>query len=690
MIKKQNIEAPIAKVKPYIHDVHGHQREDDYFWLRDDKRENPEILAYLEDENHYTEKMMAPLIPLQQQLYDEMVARQEPELASVPYFKKGFWYISRYNEGQDYRVYSRRKGSMEAEEDIFLDCNERASGLAYYQLGALTLSPNSMLLAFTEDTVSRRQYRLHFKDLQTGALFNDSIDDVTDVQWANDNKTLFYVKQHPETLLSYQVYRHTLGEPPESDELVYEEKDDTFSVSLYKTRSERYLVISTDSTTTSECLILDAEQPDHSFKCFLPRERDHEYSVDHFQEQFFIYSNYTGKNFALHTLTEMQYQQQSTHPSQWSVLVPARESVLLEDYELMQNWLIVEERELGLPILRQINLNNNDSKKLSFNDPVYTVFSHYNPQPDSTKFRYQYTSFTTPSTVYELDLNTGETILLKQSQVMGEFNPQDYKSERVWIKARDDVQVPVSLVYKTSLFNHHNPLLVYAYGSYGHSLDIGFSSANLSLLDRGFIYAVAHIRGGEELGREWYEQGKLLNKKNTFNDFIDVTKALVDKKYGAKNNVFAMGGSAGGLLMGVVVNKAASLYRGVIAAVPFVDVVSTMLDESIPLTTGEYDEWGNPNDPEYYHYMLSYSPYDQVMAKAYPNMLVTTGLHDSQVQYWEPAKWVAKLRALKTDNNLLMLYTDMESGHGGKSGRFKHFEDIAREFAFLIYLAKRN
>jgi oligopeptidase B len=687
MSNKVDAVAPIAAIKPYVHDIHGHQREDNYFWLRDDNRESPEVLAYLEEENRYTEQVMAPLADLQQELYDEMVARQEPEIESVPYFRKGFWYISRYNEGQNYRVYSRRKGTMESEEEIYLDCNERAEGFAYYQLGSLSLSPNGMLLAFAEDTVSRRQYTLYFKDLLTGQLYPDSITDVSDVVWANDNKTLFYVKQHTQTLLSYQVYRHTLGDSPENDVLIYEEQDATFSVSLYKTRSDDYLVIASDSTSTSECLLLNANKPQQKFNCFLPRELDHEYSVDHFQGKFFIRSNYTGKNFALHTIDESTYHDNEVQPREWDTLVAVRESVLLEDYELMQDWLIVEERELGLPMLRQINFNSGESKTLTFHDPVYTVFGHYNPQPNSSKYRYQYTSFTMPATIYELDLDTGETTLLKQSQVMGGFDSEAYQSERVWVTARDGVDVPVSLVYKRSLFNHKNPLLIYAYGSYGNSTDIGFSSSTLSLLDRGFVYAIAHLRGGEELGREWYEQGKLFNKKNTFNDFVDVTKALIEKNYGAKNNVFAMGGSAGGLLMGAVINQAAELYRGVIAAVPFVDVVSTMLDESIPLTTGEYDEWGNPNDPDYYEYMLSYSPYDQVTAKAYPNMLVTTGLHDSQVQYWEPAKWVAKLRALKTDHNQLLLYTDMDAGHGGKSGRFQFFEDVAREFAFFINLA---
>lgn len=573
---------------------------------------------------------------------------------------------------------------MEAAEQILLDGNERAQGYRYYQLGDLTLSSNSMLMAFSEDVVGRRQYTLRFKNLQTDELLDDLIEDVSAVVWANDNKTVFYVKQHPETLLPYQVYRHRLGDEVGKDALIYAEEDDTFYVNIYKTRSDQYVVISIDSTTTSECLVLDADHPSDVFTCFEPRTRDHEYSIDHFNEQFFIRTNRNGKNFSLQSTIDFK----NGTSAEWKSVIPARDDILLEDYELMANHLIVEERQAGLPILRQIHYQTGESKTLTFKDPVYTVFSHYNPEPDRSKFRYQYTSFTTPASVYELDLETGEVELVKQSQVVGEFNSDHYQSERIWVNAIDNVQVPVSLVYRKNLFNHNNPLLIYGYGSYGHSLDIAFSSANLSLLDRGFVYAVAHIRGGEELGRAWYEEGKLLKKQNTFNDFIDVTKALVAKGYGAKDQVFAMGGSAGGLLMGAVINQAPALYKGVISAVPFVDLVSTMLDESIPLTTGEYDEWGNPNDEKYYHYMLSYSPYDQVKAQDYPNMLVTTGLHDSQVQYWEPAKWVAKLRKLKTDQNQLLLYTDMEAGHGGKSGRFKHFEDIAREFAFIISLVK--
>lgn len=676
--------APIATKKTHVHEIHNHQRRDDYFWLRDDKRENPEVLDYLDQENSYTEQQMRPLQGLQATLYDEMVARQEPELESVPYFKKGFWYVSRFNEGQDYSVYCRYKETLDAPEEVFLDCNQRAAGHEFYQLGDLTLSPNSMLMAYSEDLLSRRQYTLRIKDLQNGKDLDDVIEDIAAVVWANDNKTLFYVKKHPETLLPYRVYRHTLGDDINNDALIYEELDDTFYVDIYKTRSEQYLVICIDSTVTSECLVLDANLPLGEFVPFLTRQRDHEYSIDHFQNKFYIRTNISGKNFALKTSIQITQQDHSA----WKTIIEERSDTLLEGYELLNEWLIVEERFAGLPQLRQINHVTGESKTLTFSDPVYTVFSHYNPDPNSTKFRYQYTSFTKPSTVYELDLNSGETLQLKQSQVMGEFDSENYQSERIWVTARDGIKVPVSLVYHKAHFNHQNPLLVYAYGAYGHSLDIGFSSANLSLLDRGFVYAVAHIRGGEELGREWYETGKLLQKQNTFNDFIDVSKSLVTQGYGDKQRVFAMGGSAGGLLMGAIINQAPEVYKGIVAAVPFVDLISTMLDESIPLTTGEYDEWGNPNDKTYYDYMLSYSPYDHVIKQHYPSMLVTTGLHDSQVQYWEPAKWVAKLRDLKSDDNQLLLYTDMEAGHGGKSGRFKHFEDIAREFAFLLNLAK--
>nr|WP_108651867.1 S9 family peptidase [Dongshaea marina] len=675
---------PIAAKHPYTHENHGHHRQDDYFWLRDDERKACEVLDYLHQENSYTEQALKPLAPLQQELYREMVARQEPELESVPYFKKGYWYQSRFTEGEDYRAYYRHKGELAAPEELIIDCNQRAQGHDYYQLGDLTLSANSLILAYSEDTIGRRQYKLRFKNLQTGEALPDEIENISECVWANDNQHIFYVRKHPQTLLPYQVYLHCLGSCIEDDLLVYEELNDTFYTSIYKTRSEQYLVIAIESTTTSEVRLIPLDRIESSPEVFLPRSPGHEYRLDHFRGKFYILSNQPGKNFALLNTTGNRHQD----TKEWTTLIEARQEILLEHFELMQDWLIVEERSEGLPRMRQIHLTSGEERNFEFNDPTYNLLAHYNPVADTNKFRYQYVSMTTPSSIYELDLDSGERQLLKQSKVMGNFDSSNYKSERLWISVRDNTRVPVSLVYHKNKFNHQNPLLLYGYGAYGHSLDADFSSANLSLLDRGFVYAIAHVRGGEELGRNWYDKGRLLHKQNSFNDFIDVSRGLVDKGYAAANKLMAMGGSAGGLLMGAVINQAPELYKAVIAAVPFVDVVSTMLDESIPLTTGEYDEWGNPNYEQDYHNMLSYSPYDQVKAQNYPHLLVSTGLHDSQVQYWEPAKWVAKLRELKTDDNQLLLYTDMDAGHSGKSGRFKHFEDTAREFAFLLHHAE--
>jgi oligopeptidase B len=500
-------------------------------------------------------------------------------------------------------------------------------------------------------------------------------------EWANDSATVYYVRKHAKTLLPYQVYRHVVGSDPQQDVLIYEEQDDTFYVSLEKTTSERFILIHLSSTTTSEILLLDANSADSKPQMFAPRRKDHEYAIDHYREHFYIRSNRNGKNFGL-------YQSEQAEESQWQELIAPRTDVMLEGFNLFRDWLVVEERIAGLTQLRQIHWQSGEDKSIAFDDPTYVTWLAYNPDPETELLRYGYSSMTTPTTLYELDLDSGERELLKQQEVKN-FTAEDYRSERVWVKARDGVEVPVSLVYRADRFAHGaNPLMVYAYGSYGSSMDPAFSASRLSLLDRGFVFALAHIRGGAELGQLWYEDGKLFNKQNTFNDFIDVTKALVEQGYGDADRVFAMGGSAGGLLMGAVVNQAPELFNGVVAQVPFVDVVTTMLDESIPLTTGEYDEWGNPNDKAYYDYILQYSPYDQVKAQDYPHMLVTTGLHDSQVQYWEPAKWVAKLRELKTDDRQLLLYTDMDAGHGGKSGRFKAYEDIALEYAFILALAE--
>lgn len=676
---------PVAKKVPHILEAHQDQRNDDYFWLRDDERQDPEIMAYLNDENSYTRSVFEPLAKSKQALYEEMVARVQQDEQSVPYFKRGYWFQTRFEEGQEYPVYWRKAEQSDADWQVFFNANERAKGHEYYQIGELAISPNQKILAFSEDTVSRRQYKLQFKNLETNEIYADVIADTESVAWANDNKTLFYVKKHPTTLLPYQVYRHELGTDVADDVLVYEELDDTFYTDVYRSTSDDYVMITLQSTLTSEVRILSANEPTGDFTVFCAREREHEYNLDHYRGQFYMRSNKTGKNFALMSASLSQ----GHDTALWQTVVPARDDTLFEGYELLRDWLVLEERHQGLTLLRQIHWQTGESRSIKFDDPTYTAWLGTNPDPDTDKLRYGYSSLTTPTTTFELNLDSGERATLKQQVVLGSFNVKDYASERLWVAAEDGTQIPVSIVYKRDSFNQDgsNPLLQYAYGSYGSSTDPYFSSAQLSLLDRGFVYAIAHIRGGEELGRDWYEQGKLLQKWNTFTDFIDVTKALVAQGYGDGQRIYAMGGSAGGLLMGAVINKAPELYHGVVAAVPFVDVVSTMLDESIPLTTGEYDEWGNPNNEEFYHYMLSYSPYDQVTAQAYPHMLVTTGLHDSQVQYWEPAKWVAKLRDMKLDDNLLLLHTDMDTGHGGKSGRFEHYHDTAREYAFLLDLA---
>ncbi|SIR15424.1 oligopeptidase B Serine peptidase. MEROPS family S09A [Aeromonas sp. RU39B] len=673
---------PQAARHPHVLEMHGDRRIDNYYWLRDDQRQDPAVLDYLNAENAYTDAVLAPQKALRETLYQEMVARIPQQDESVPYVKNGYRYQTRYEPGKEYPIYSRQAVAGQSEPVVLLDGNQRAEGHDYYSVGALEVSRDNRLLAVSEDLLSRRQYQVQFRDLQSGQWLSDTIENTSgNIVWAGDNKTLFYVRKHPQTLLPYQVYRHQLGSDPAKDQLVYEEKDDTFYVSLYPTTSEAFIVISVSSTTTSEALLLDPLHPEQPPRVFLPRRVNHEYTLDHYRDDFYVRSNREGKNFGL-------YETREGSEVRWKTVVAPQPTTLLESFVLLRDWLVVEEREGGLTRLRQIRWKDGEQKAIAFDDPTYVTWLGYNPEPETDQLRYGYSSLTTPTSTYELNLDSGERTLLKQQPVAG-FHSEDYASARLWVTARDGVKVPVSLVWRKDKFKQDgsNPLLVYGYGSYGSSMDPDFGSARLSLLDRGFVYAIAHIRGGEELGRDWYEQGKLLNKKNTFTDFIDVTRALVAQKFAAPDQVYAMGGSAGGLLMGVVINEAPELYRGVVAQVPFVDVLTTMLDESIPLTTGEYDEWGNPNEQDYYDYMKSYSPYDQVKAQAYPNLLVTTGLHDSQVQYWEPAKWVAKLRELKTDHNELLLYTDMESGHGGKSGRFKAYEDIALEFAFLLQLA---
>jgi len=680
---------PKAEKRPKTLSIHGEDRVDNYYWLRDDDRANSDVLSYLQAENAYTEQALLPHQALRETLYQEMVARIAQQDHSVPYVKHGYRYQTRYEPGNEYAIYLRQPAAESEQWQTLIDGNERASDSEFYTLGGLDISPDNKLMAVSEDFLSRRQYDIRIKNLQDESWNDDLLKNTAGSEWANDSQTLYYVRKHKKTLLPYQVYRHTVGTDPKNDQLVYEEKDDTFYVGLDKTTSDQYVIIHLDSTTTSEVLLLDANDPQAKPQIFVPRRKDHEYGLDHYQGHFYIRSNRDisapkdGKNFGL-------YKSADNNEASWQTLIAPREAVMLEGFSLFRDWLVVEEREQGLTNLRQIHWTSGEEKSLNFDDPTYVTWLAYNPDPDTSLLRYGYSSMTTPSSLFELDLDTGERALLKQQEVK-DFDAANYRSERVWVTARDGVKVPVSLVYRRDTFKpNSNPLLVYGYGSYGSSMDPAFSGSRLSLLDRGFVFALAHIRGGAELGQQWYDNGKLLNKMNTFHDFIDVTKELVAEGYGEAQQVYAMGGSAGGLLMGAVINQAPELYRGIVAQVPFVDVVTTMLDESIPLTTGEYDEWGNPNDKTYYDYILQYSPYDQVKAQDYPNMLVTTGLHDSQVQYWEPAKGVAKLRELKTDDNQLLMYTDMDSGHGGKSGRFKAYEDIALEYAFVLSLAGKS
>ncbi len=684
----QNIERgtsaqpPVAKIVPKELKKHGHARVDNYYWLSE--RDNPDVIAYLEAENDYSEAVTAYTKDLEEALYEEIKGRIKQTDMSVPYKFDDYFYYTRYEEGQEYPIYCRKKGSLQGEEEIMIDVNALAEGHEFYMVRSTEVSYEQDILAYAVDTVGRRKYTIHFKNLKTGETLQDEIKDVTgNIAWANDNKTLFYTRQEPNTLRSYQIYRHSLGTDPENDVLVYEEEDETFSSYVSRTKSKKYIMIESYQTLSSEYRYLEADNPSGEFKVFLPRERDHEYSVDHYQDYFYIRTNYQAKNFRL-----MKTPLAETLKEHWLDVIPHRDNVLLNGFEIFKNHLVLSERKKGLIQLRIIPWNGSGEHYLQFDEPAYLAYISTNPDFDTPLLRFGYMSMTTPNSIYDYDMVKRERVLLKQQEVLGDFDSKNYKTERLHALARDGVEVPISLVYRKGLkMDGCNPLLLYGYGSYGSSMDATFRSARLSLLDRGFVFAIAHVRGGEELGRQWYENGKLLNKKNTFTDFIDCAEFLIASKYTCKEKLFAMGGSAGGLLMGAITNMRPDLFKGVVAQVPFVDVVTTMLDETIPLTTSEYDEWGDPNEKKYYDYMLSYSPYDNVEAKNYPNLLVTTALHDSQVQYWEPAKWVAKLRALKTDNNLLILKTNMEAGHGGRTGRFKRYREVAMEFAFLLGLA---
>lgn len=680
---RDEIKPPIAQKIPESLEMHGDIRIDDYYWLKD--RESEEVIDYLERENDYYEKMTAHTKTLRDNLFEEMKARIKEDDESVPYKYNGYWYITRFEKGKDYPIYSRKKGTLNAEEEILFDCNKMAEGHNYFRLTGMSVSPDNKLASFGIDTISRRQYTIHIKNLETDEILTDKVDNTTGGSvWANDSKTLFYTKKDPTTLRSNQIYRHFLGEASAEDQLIFDEVDDTFNAYVYKTKSKEFIIVGSSATLSDEYRILNANNPQGEFKLFSPRERGLEYGIAHYGDDFYIITNKDdASNFKL-----MKTSENKTTVEHWKDVIPHREDVLLEDIEIFKDYLVVSERKLGLSQIRIMRWDETADYYLPFDNETYSANTSTNPDFDSDILRYSYTSMTTPSSVIDFNMKTTEKTVLKEQEVLGgKFDKNNYMSERVWATARDGKEVPISLVYKKGIERDgNNPVLQYAYGSYGYTIDPTFSTTRLSLLDRGFIFAIVHIRGGQYLGRQWYEDGKYLNKKNTFTDFIDASTYLIDQKYTSPEHLYAMGGSAGGLLMGAVLNMAPEKYNGVVAAVPFVDVVTTMLDDSIPLTTGEYDEWGNPNEKDYYEYMKSYSPYDQVKAQEYPNILVTTGLHDSQVQYWEPAKWVAKLRDMKTDSNLLFLDTNMEAGHGGASGRFEALKETAKDYAFLLDL----
>jgi oligopeptidase B len=659
----------------------GDTQTDYYYWLND--RENPEVIRYLKAENKYTDNKLSEITSFRENIYNEIVSRVKQTDESVPYKLRGYYYYYRFEENKEYPVYCRKKGTMEASEEIILDENELAKNLDYCEVETITVSPDNKFLAFAIDTVSRRLYTLKIKNLTTGEILPDTIENTGgDIVWANDNKTIFYSLKNEETLRSEWIYKHTLNSDGKLDKEIFHETDDTFYAEVLKTKSDQYIMIASSSTVSDEYRFIDANSPDDEFKIIEPRKRDLEYSVDHYRNKFYIRTNYKAKNFRL---TETPV----TKPGleNWTEVVPYNPEILLDDFEIFKNYLVLAERQNASNQIRIISWDDKTEHYIQFTEEAFEAGLDNNPDFDSDMLRINYSSLTTPNSVIDYSIPERKKTILKKQEVIGTFRETDYESKKIFAAATDGTKVPVSIVYRKGInLNSSNPLLLYGYGAYGYSIDPYFSSPRLSLLNRGFVFAIAHVRGGEEMGREWYENGKMLHKKNSFTDFIACAQTLIDLKYTSAEKLFAMGGSAGGLLMGAVINLAPELFKGVVAAVPFVDVVTTMLHEDIPLTTGEYDEWGNPNIKEYYDYIKSYSPYDNVEAKNYPNLLVTTGLHDSQVQYWEPAKWVAKLRENKTDQNLLLLYTNMDAGHGGASGRFEKYKETALEYSFILYL----
>lgn len=679
---QQTLTPPDAQKIPKELEKHGDVRIDNYYWMNE--RDTPQVLDYLTRENAYYEDKTAHTKPLQATLFEEIKGRIKEDDESVPYKDNGYWYYVRFEKGQNYPLYCRKAKSMDAPEEVMFDNNSMAEGHSYFDQPGYSISENTDLAAYGLDTVSRRQYTIQIKNLKTGKDYPEIIENTTgNAIWANDNKTLFYTRKDPQTLRSDKIYKHVLGTAPEKDELVFEEGDETYDVFVTKTKSKKYIIIGSSSTLTSEARFAPADGPTFNFKILQPRERGLEYSVSHFGNDFYMVTNKDGAtNFKL-----MKTPVTATEQENWQEVIPHREDTLLEDIEIFQDYLVVDERSGGL---NKINIKSWDASTdyyIPFDNETYTVYTSINPDFDTHKLRYSYNAMNTPPSVVEFNMETKEKTVLKESEVLGDFDKNNYETKRVWATAADGVKIPISLIYRKGMERDGtNSLLQYAYGSYGYTTDPSFSVSRISLLDRGFVFAIAHVRGGEYMGRNWYEDGKLLKKKNTFTDFIACSKYLIDQRYTSAKHLYAYGGSAGGLLMGAVANMAPQLYNGIIAAVPFVDVITTMLDDTIPLTTSEYDEWGNPNEKSYYDYMLSYSPYDQVAKKSYPNLLITTGYHDSQVQYWEPAKWVAKLRDLNTSKNEILFHTNMDAGHGGSSGRFEALKETARDYAFLIDL----
>jgi len=676
---------PMPEKRPHEMTLHDHTRIDEYYWLRDDTRKDPEVIAYLEAENAYFDEAMQPYAALQKTIYGEMVGRLDPDESSVPWFKDGYWYYSRYEPGQEYAIHARRKGSMEAEEEVLVDGNLRAKGREFYRLWNVEVSDDHRYVAIAEDFTGRRIDEIRILDTRSGGFLPEVIGNAEDsLAFSADGQYLFYLNKHPETLLGYQLMRHKLGTAVDQDALVYEEADNTYYNGVSRSRSGEYLFLMHQSTETTEVQLLAADDPLGTFRPFLPRETGHEYEIDHANGTFFIRTNWQADNFRV-MKTDLQHAADKAH---WEEVIPNRKDAMVQDIEAFDRWLVVGERKDGLRRVRVMALDGSMDRYLEGSESASVMWPDVNVDTDTDTIRYGFSSLVTPQQIWEIDLKTGQSRLLKADRVLGGFSSDDYHSDRTTIRARDGVDVPVSYAYrKDTRLDGTAPALIYAYGSYGISTDPWFRSSVISLLDRGFVFAIAHVRGGEELGRAWYEDGRQMKKMNTFNDFIDVTKALQQMPMIDPSRTFAMGGSAGGLLMGAVANMAPELYLGIIAAVPFVDVVTTMLDESIPLTTGEFDEWGNPKNRDAFEYMLSYSPYDQVKAQDYPNMMVTTGLYDSQVQYFEPAKWVARLRDRRTDDNMLIMNVNMDAGHGGLQGRYRRYEETAREYAFMAGLA---